>query len=353
MHYFILVFLVSLILNALIWRSCRLRVFCDISEGVQKFHKGTIPRIGGCGLCLSLLISAFFLFLEKNPFSHNVLIIIFSAMPVFFSGLLEDITKKVSPFWRLSAGFASGAIAFFMLNARIQAVDLPIFDQMLEFKFLSLLFTCFAISGVSHAFNIIDGFNGLASGVAIMVFGAYAYVAFLVNDFFLQWFSLLMLFSVLGFFVLNYPFGLIFLGDSGAYLLGFVSALIGVLLVAHHPEVSPWFPFLLVIYPVWETIFSMYRRIILRGTSPGRPDAIHLHSLIYKRIQKKSVRTEKGKNNLNASTSKFLWCLELICLVPATLFYINTILLIVCVFNLYYYIHGFISGLSVSKYLLS
>lgn len=61
--------------------------------------------------------------------------------------------------------------------------------------------------------------------------------------------------------------GKIFLGDGGAYLLGYFIAEISVLLVLRNPEVSPWFPLLVVAYPVVEALFSIYRRNILKGVS--------------------------------------------------------------------------------------
>ena len=75
--------------------------------------------------------------------------------------------------------------------------------------------------------------------------------------------------AVLGFFFWNFPGGLIFLGDGGAYFLGFYVAELGILLLARNPSVSPMCPLLICIYPVFETLFSMYRRKVLRGRADG------------------------------------------------------------------------------------
>ena len=75
---------------------------------------------------------------------------------------------------------------------------------------------------------------------------------------------------MLGFFVWNFPAGLIFLGDGGAYFLGFYVAELAILLLHRNPAVSPMFPLLLCIYPVFETLFSIYRR-----TLPARHAAEH------------------------------------------------------------------------------
>jgi UDP-N-acetylmuramyl pentapeptide phosphotransferase/UDP-N-acetylglucosamine-1-phosphate transferase len=185
-----------------------------------------------------------------------------------------------------------------------------------------LLFTAVAVGGVANAINIIDGFNGLASMVAAMILAALGYVAYVLGDHLLWNVCIATVGAVLGFFVWNYPRGLIFLGDGGAYLLGFLIGEVSVLLVARHPQVSPWFPFLLVIYPVFETLFSIYRKKILRGMSPGMPDGLHLHMLVFKRL----VRWATGESptalvRRNAATSPYLWMLCSLSVIPAVLFW--------------------------------
>ncbi|QJA06540.1 glycosyltransferase [Thermosulfurimonas marina] len=311
----------------------RLNLFYDVQEGVQKFHTRPTPRIGGLAIYLaSLLVSGLF-FLAQKPFARELFLVLLSAFPVFLGGLLEDILKKVPPRWRLFSGFLSGALAFFLVSARVSRVDLPLFDNLLSFSLFSLIFTAFAFAGVAHAFNIIDGFNGLASGVAMLIFGAYAYVSFLNGDFFLLYLSLILFSATLGFFLWNYPFGLIFLGDGGAYFLGFMAATIGALLVKRHSGVSPWFPLLLVVYPVWETLFSIYRRKFLKSQSPFLPDAIHFHTFVYRRLVKFFLGGDIEDSKRNAYTSPFLWIMELMCLVPAVLFWRSTPLLMLFVLS--------------------
>ncbi len=305
----------------------RLNFAHDTYQGPQKFHEGPTPRIGGVAIFVAFLLTGLLLFFEDWSYTVGFLLMTGSALPVFVSGVVEDVTKRVSPKWRLIASIISGLCFLIAFDSSINKVGVPLVDTILSMPFVSIVFTTFAIAGVSHAFNIIDGFNGLAAGVAILVFGAYAYVSFLNNDPFLVYLSLVSLAATLGFFLWNYPFGYIFLGDGGAYLLGFLSASIGVLLVNRHPEVSPWFPFLLVLYPVWETLFSIYRKKFIRGIPPSLPDSVHFHMLIYKRITKSFVDRNLSKLERNYMTSPFLWVMELLCFVPAVLFWKNTPLL--------------------------
>ena len=109
------------------------------------------------------------------------------------------------------------------------------------------------------------------------------HVALQVGDRQLAAMLMCMVGATAGFLVWNYPRGLFVAGDGGAYLWGGVIAIASITLVQRHAEVSPWFPMLLLIYPVWETIFSIYRKLA-RGVSPGVADALHFHQLIYRRI---------------------------------------------------------------------
>ncbi|MCS7202986.1 MAG: glycosyltransferase, partial [Thermodesulfovibrio sp.] len=153
-------------------------------------------------------------------------------------------------------------------------------------------------------------------------------------DMFILFSCIVLIAAIIGFFVWNYPRGLIFLGDSGAYIIGFFIAVISVLIVKRNPQVSAWFPMLLVIYPVWETLFSIYRRKIKKGYSPGKADRLHFHSLVYKRILKWALGPKDAKymTRRNSATSVYLWGLTFISFVPAVLFWQKTLLLQICTF---------------------
>ena len=91
---------------------------------------------------------------------------------------------------------------------------------MLFFAPFAIFFTIFATVGVVNAFNLIDGLNGLSSYVSISVATSLSIIAFQVGQLQFTIFLALLSAAVLGFFVLNFPLGKIFLGDGGAYTLG-------------------------------------------------------------------------------------------------------------------------------------
>ena len=128
--------------------------------------------------------------------------------------------------------------------------------------------------------NIIDGLNGLASGISMGAFAVFGIFSFIVGDTDMMLACTALFFATLGFFVFNFPASKIFLGDGGAYYLGFMLAAISVLTVVRHPEVSAWFCLAVVIYPIWEVVFSIYRRRKLSGKKATEPDKMHLHQVL-------------------------------------------------------------------------
>jgi UDP-N-acetylmuramyl pentapeptide phosphotransferase/UDP-N-acetylglucosamine-1-phosphate transferase len=292
--------------------------------GVQKFHTTPVPRIGGAGLFLAVLLALASRYFENNLVGMFGILLLLSALPAFLAGLLEDLTKSVGVKFRLIATMLSAVFAGFFLDGWLTSVQiLGIDNLMVAYPVFAVAITCIAVGGVANAFNIIDGYNGLSGMVAVLILFGIAYVAFQVNDYPIMISAIAMIGALLGFLIWNYPRGLVFLGDGGAYLIGFWIAELSVLLTARHPEVSKWFPLLLCAYPIFETLFTMYRRIVLRRVHPGSPDASHLHQLIYKRVVRWSTEKDDPavKSQHNAMTSPYLWLLTLFAVIPAILFW--------------------------------
>jgi UDP-N-acetylmuramyl pentapeptide phosphotransferase/UDP-N-acetylglucosamine-1-phosphate transferase len=294
------------------------------TDGIQKFHSKAVPRIGGLGIFLGLLGALTVRYFENATVGNFGLILLVTSLPAFLSGLLEDLTKKIGVKFRLISCMIAAAIAGYFLDGWLTSVQIFGIDNlMLTYPVVAICITCFAVAGVSNAFNIIDGYNGLSSMVAVIILSGLTYVAFQVGDIQIMIAALAMIGALLGFLIWNYPRGLIFLGDGGAYLIGFWIAELSVLLTARHPEVSKWFPLLLCIYPIFETIFTIYRRVIIKRSHPGMPDASHLHQLIYRRIVRWDVDPKNPQLQVyrNSMTSPYLWLLCLLAVIPAVLFW--------------------------------
>lgn len=304
-----------------------------VNSGPQKFHTRPTPRIGGIAIFAGFL-AGLSIMITKGVDIKFLGFIVLSSFPVFIGGLAEDITKKVDASKRLMLTFCGATIGYFLLDIKLTRFDIPFIDELFKFDIFSFILTLIAISGVTNAMNIIDGYNGLSGMIAFMIFVSLGYVSFMVGDLLLLRINVVMAGAIIGFLIWNYPRGLIFAGDGGAYFMGFVIASVSVLLVNRQPEVSPWFPFLLVMYPVWETLFSIYRRKFLKGSKVGIPDAMHLHQLIYKRLLCWLTSSNKTRHITirNSMVSPYLWAFSLLSMVPAVLFWRHSVILAFFVF---------------------
>jgi UDP-GlcNAc:undecaprenyl-phosphate/decaprenyl-phosphate GlcNAc-1-phosphate transferase len=334
------------------------RFTADRTEGPQKFHLGIPPRVGGIALFIGLVGGAIVAAVKGILPGAFLWKWLAALAPVFLAGLAEDLTKVILPGWRLFASFLSAGIGCWLLGAVINRLDIAGLNTLLiTVPAVAIIITIIAVGGICHAFNLIDGYNGLVGGVASMVFFALSYVCFLVGDLQLLAVCLISGATVVGFLVWNYPKGLIFAGDAGAYMLGFLIAGVSVLLVARHPQVSPWFPFTLVIYPVWETLFTIYRRKVIQGQATGLPDTLHLHQIVFSRLVRWMVGRREAKHLLrrNSMTAPYLWGMGLITIVPALLFWGQTIILQIwcaCFISFYVWLYRRIVRFRAPKWLI-
>lgn len=278
----------------------------DNSVGIQKVHQGVTPRIGGVGILVGYVAAAFLVTGSEYTSSLLVWDILVAASPALMFGLAEDMTKRVGTKERLLATMMSGAVAWYLTGYALLRVDVPGVDSLLAFTPVAVLFTAFAVGGVANAINMIDGFNGLASGTVVICLAAMGFMAWQVGDDQIVLLVLIIIATTLGFFLVNFPYGKLFLGDGGAYMLGFMTAWIAVMLSARHPgQISPWAPLLACAYPILEAVFSMGRRI-MRGLAMDQPDRTHMHSLVYRRVVPRFVKTS-NKALRNAAVSPIMW----------------------------------------------
>lgn len=328
MSSFLISFIASALLTLFVIKQARLHSSALDTDlfGVQKVHARAVPRIGGVGIFLAVVFAGAIATLRAPAIGQGILLLLLCSSVAFAGGVVEDFTKSVSASRRLLLTMAAAAMGYFLLDARIERLDWISSVWPLSYVWITLPLTVLAVAGIANAINIIDGFNGLATVVTICMLLSLAYVALQVNDMFVLVAALIVAGAAAGFLIWNYPAGWIFLGDGGAYFLGFMLGELAVLLVIRNPQVSTWYAALLLIYPVFETLFSAYRRLFLRGQSPGTPDGIHLHSLIFRRLVLWAVgrRDARALTRRNALTSPYLWLLSLMAVIPATLFWQHT-----------------------------
>ena len=302
----------------------------------QRFHAGHVPRLGGVAMMAACTVGWIWIvgaerFLSvPNQIRLEPLTALAwwaVALIAVAGGVAEDLTHRLTARWRLAFTVVAGVLATWALGLAIPSLGIAAIDPVWGTSLWpGILLAVFAVAGLPHAFNLIDGYNGLAGLVAFICCFALAYVSLQVGDRQLAGVVLVLAGATAGFLLWNYPRGLIFAGDGGAYLWGVVIAVASVQLVQRHPQVSPWFPTLLLIYPVWEVFFSIYRKLA-RGQSPGVADALHFHQLIYRRIVRGVFDDDDEARRMlmrNNRTSPYLWGFTILTVIPAVLFWNNT-----------------------------
>lgn len=259
------------------------------ASGVQKQHKGSPPRVGGVALGLGVLVALAVLAQSTAPgaVEGGRLLgwLALCSVPAVVSGLCDDLFKGVRARWRLLGAALSAGLGMQLMGAVVPSVGVAALDPLVQWLPVGAALTLLLVVGFTHAMNIVDGLNGLASGLALLMLAATAYVAHTVQDLPLVYVCAALAAVVLGFAAVNFPRGAIFLGDGGAYFLGFSMALVWVLLLVRNPgEVSPMFCIAVAFHPTMETIFSILRRKLRRRRGDATaPDRLHLHTLLYRR----------------------------------------------------------------------
>ena len=285
---FFITFAVSAAFTLLVLRTSRYHghLSHDGLIGIQKYHSNPTPRVGGLAIFLSFTIVLLMgrLFDKYDSYSQGV---VGSGFSVFFIGILEDITKKISPLVRMIFFVLSTYLAIYVTHSMpvIFSTDFVGLDNLIHHhQIIGMLLSLFAVVGLTNAYNVIDGYNGLSATTSIINFIGFCGLAFFLSDMVVMSTVIYIIAAILGFWAFNYPKGKIFLGDGGAYLLGFVMAVTSVFLVENHPgSISPYAVLLLNIYPVTEIGFSIYRRKFMRNGKAMMCDNFHLHQLIYHR----------------------------------------------------------------------
>jgi UDP-GlcNAc:undecaprenyl-phosphate GlcNAc-1-phosphate transferase len=253
----------------------------DDANAVQATHIGLTPRIGGVAIFGALALSVPF---APPEMLQNYTEIIFATTILFLVGLREDLGYPVSPRNRLLTVVGVSLLVIVLIGEWLPRMGLPYVDTALQYWMFGIPFTLLITAGVANGFNLIDGVNGLASLTAVTSGMAIAAIAYQSDYISVAVLGLMMAAAVFGFFVVNFPFGLIFLGDAGAYTVGFVLSWFGIAILTNIPDASPWAILLVLFWPLADTLLAMFRR---RGSTRGAmlPDRLHFHQLVMRTLE--------------------------------------------------------------------
>jgi UDP-N-acetylmuramyl pentapeptide phosphotransferase/UDP-N-acetylglucosamine-1-phosphate transferase len=265
----------------------------------QSVHTVPTPRVGGIAIAVGILSGAL---LSGNDLFGTLL---WTTLPIFLIGLLEDLGPDTPPSLRLGVAALSATLAILVLNMHISRVDLPGVDILMSITLIGMAFTIFASTGMTHAINLIDGLNGLSSAVVIAIMITFGLIAQRYGHSDLVVMNGVVCVAFIGFICVNFPNGRVFLGDAGAYSIGHIIAWNAIVLLNREPEISAWGILLVLLWPVLDTLFAMVRRL-LTGLSISQPDKLHYHHVLMRLVLLMTHKTI-GKKQANPIGSLLSW----------------------------------------------
>ena len=222
--------------------------------------------------------------------SHYLNVILISALPIVLIGSKEDLFHNTSPKLRLIMMTISAGLFIFMLPTNLPEIDFPVINQILSIGFMKELFFMFCILVIINGNNFIDGVNGNLAFTNIIQLISLALLASMLGDIVIAQLSFLLLIPLIIFALFNFPFGKIFCGDAGAYFYGFAISASAIYLFGTYDDLLSWNAILILIYPSIELLFSFIRKKFFENKSAFTADAKHLHSLIFRYINKQNSR---------------------------------------------------------------
>lgn len=251
----------------------------------KKIKEKEMPRSGGITIYFSFLILLLYIYFKFH--SKESLSIFFGGSVIFIVGLIDD-KFKLKP-WMKFLGEIIGASIPIFYGVKVNFITNPK-GGYFYLKELSIPFTLFWVTGITNAINIIDGLDGLASGIVSIVSTTLGLVAFIKGYFLISLICFATAGIALGFLVFNFYPAKIYLGDSGALLFGFI---LGEIAVWGALKTTTSIILLVAIlslgFPILDTFSAILRRI-LRRRSIFEADMDHIHyKLLYSGFKEKEV----------------------------------------------------------------
>lgn len=268
----LLIFLTALVSLVLLIRYSHLLGLVD-TPNERSFHKKITPRSGGIAIFSSVAV----IYGAINPdivLSHFYLHL--AVLMIFLVGLIDD-RFDISPRIKFVAIFFA-TILLYQEGIYIQNLG-TYFGLTVTLPTLLLFpFTFFAIAGFTNALNLVDGLDGLAGTVSLIIFTTFLAIGFTYHDPLIISLSASFIAALIAFLIFNWNPAKIFMGDSGSLTLGFVIAVLSILSLQYTTPTSILF---VIAMPILDTFIVMTRRI-QRGQSPFKADKNHIHHFLIK-----------------------------------------------------------------------
>jgi UDP-GlcNAc:undecaprenyl-phosphate GlcNAc-1-phosphate transferase len=252
----------------------------DVPKDDRRIHKKPIPLLGGLAIYISFVSTVI---LKTGQLTRSEKGIIIGATIIVIGGFLDD-KFEIKPWQKLLFQIAA-ALSLIIYGVNIMRITNPLsapgIDTYVNVGMLSIPLTIIWVVGITNALNLIDGLDGLAAGVAF-ISSVTIFIVALLNGRSLDTVDASILTcilsgSILGFLPYNFNPASIFMGDTGAQLLGFLLAAISIEgAIKSAAAFAIAVPILALGIPIYDTLFAMIRRKI-NGKPIMQADKGHLH----------------------------------------------------------------------------
>ncbi len=209
--------------------------------------------------------------------------IVIASLPALAIGVLEDVGYHQTALRRMAILVVACVAAIALTGVWLPTIGIPLLDAAMGVSVIGIPVTIFAVVGMANAYNMVDGLHGLAGFASLSALVSIALIARSEGLDEVVLFAALLAACVLGFLLVNFPLGLIFLGDAGAYAMGFLIAWLAIVVVSNS-DTSPWALLLCTFWPFSEAVLTIARRNAARRDLTA-PDAQHVHQLLFRRIR--------------------------------------------------------------------
>jgi len=244
----------------------------------RKIHTGFIPTLGGLAIFIGTLSGIFISIIWKeyywNMFSVKYLGIAIASILMLITGIYDDI-KKISPIQKFIMQIISATVII-IFGSQISTILNP-FGDPISLGIFSIPITYLWIIGITNSINLLDGLDGLASGVSLVVVSSIGILSFYHQDWMTFAICLALIGSLIGFLKYNYHPAKIFMGDTGSLLLGFLISAITIEGIQESKgNIALLVPVIVLAVPLGDSVLAFFRRL-LKGKHPFKADKDHLH----------------------------------------------------------------------------
>lgn len=266
-------FLVALAATPLAIRIAHKFNIVDIPNQ-RKVHRTPTPRIGGIAIYLAFVVGSLLLM----EYTRQVAALLVAGSIVFATGFIDDV-KNISPKYKL-LGQVIAALVLVYAGFTVRFITNPFDGSIISLGIFAVPLTVIWLVGISNAVNLIDGLDGLSSGVSAIAALSTAVVCLSQGLYVAAALAGVLAASAAGFLPWNFNPAKTFMGDCGALFLGFVLGALALMGLAKGATVvSVFIPFIILGFPVFDTFCAIIRRLFLRKPI-FEADKMHLHQTL-------------------------------------------------------------------------